>query len=63
MEQLTLFPPPYKYIIDASSLFAQKPTDTFPRLVHKSLWEAIEKNIKEKNNRHVFGNRGRNQKR
>ena len=48
MEQMTLFPLPYKYIIDASSILAQKPTDTFPRLVHNSLWEAIEKSIKEK---------------
>lgn len=48
MEQITLFPPPYKYLIDSSSILAQKPTDAFPRLVHRSLWEKIEKSIREK---------------
>lgn len=48
MEQMTLFTPPYKYLIDSSSIMAQKPTDSFPRLVHSSLWEAIEKSVKEK---------------
>ena len=48
MEQMTLFAPPYKYLIDSSSIMAQKPTDAFPRLVHNSLWEAIEKSIREK---------------
>ena len=47
MEQMTLFTPPYKYLIDSSSIMAQKPTDSFPRLVHSSLWEAIEKSVKE----------------
>ena len=35
MEQLTLFELPYKYIIDASSVFSQKENDSFPRSVHK----------------------------
>ena len=48
MEQLTLFKLPYKYLIDASSILAQKPTDTLPRQVYKSLWEMIEKCIEEK---------------
>ncbi len=47
MEQMTLFPPPYKYLIDSSSILAQKPTDAFPRLVHKSMWAMIEKRIAE----------------
>lgn len=47
MEQLTLFKPPYKYLIDSSSIMAQKPSDTLPRQVHKSLWEMIEKSIQE----------------
>ena len=47
MEQMTLFPPPYKYLIDASSILAQKPTDAFPRLVHRSMWEKIEESIRE----------------
>ena len=48
MEQMTMFIPPYKYLIDSSSIMAQKPTDLFPRLVHNSLWEAIEKSVREK---------------
>jgi hypothetical protein len=47
MEQLTLFKPPYKYLIDSSSIMAQKPSDALPRQVHKSLWEMIEKSIQE----------------
>ncbi len=47
MEQLMLFEPPYKYLIDSSSILAQKPTDALPRQVHKSLWEMIEKSIQE----------------
>lgn len=46
MEQLTLFKPPYKYIIDACSVFAQKDTDSLPRKVHKSLWESIDSYMK-----------------
>ena len=45
MEQMTLFTPSYKYLIDSSSILAQKPSDAFPRLVHKSLWAMIEKYI------------------
>lgn len=48
MEQMTLFPSPYKYLIDSSAIMAQKPTDAFPRLVHRSLWEKIEKSVQEK---------------
>ena len=48
MEQMTMFPPPYKYLMDTSSIFAQKPTDAFPRLVHRSMWEKIEGSIREK---------------
>ncbi len=47
MEQLTLFKPPYKYLIDSSSILTQKPTDSLPRQVHRSLWEMIEKNIED----------------
>ena len=45
MEQLTLFKPPYRYIIDTSSVFSQKENDSFPRRIHKTLWENIEKMI------------------
>ncbi len=48
MDQLTFFPPPYKYIIDSSSIMAQRPNDFLPRQVHKSLWEMIEKAVQEK---------------
>lgn len=34
--------------MDSSSIFAQKATDKFPRQVHKSLWEMIDKSIEEK---------------
>ena len=34
--------------MDTSSIFAQKPTDAFPRLVHRSMWEKIEGSIREK---------------
>ena len=37
-----------KYLIDSSSILAQKPTDAFPRQVHKSLWDKIDKNIEDK---------------
>ena len=47
MEQLRLIPPPYKYLIDTSSIFAQKPNDTLPKEVYKSLWEKIEKSVQE----------------
>jgi hypothetical protein len=47
MEQLTIFAPPYKYLIDSSSILAQKPTDILPRQVHRSLWEMIDKSISE----------------
>lgn len=48
MEQMTLFDLPYRYIIDSSAILAQKPTDTFPRQVYRSLWEMIEKSIEDK---------------
>ena len=48
MEQITLFDPPYKYLIDSSSILSQKPNDLFPRQVYKSLWQNIETLIREK---------------
>lgn len=48
MEQLTIFDPPYTYLIDASSVLAQKEDDLFPRRVHKSLWRKIEALVEEK---------------
>ena len=42
MAQLSLFNASYRYIIDSSSIFAQKQSDALPRRVHRSLWEKIE---------------------
>ena len=47
MDQLMLFETPYKYLIDASSLLAQKSSDDLPRQVYKSLWQMIDKCIEE----------------
>lgn len=47
MEQLSFLTPPYKYLIDSSSIFAQRPTDALPRLVHRSLWEKIDQSVRE----------------
>lgn len=41
-EQLPLFGPPYRFIIDACSIFAQNPNSSFPRKVHASLWQRID---------------------
>lgn len=46
MEQLTLFKPPYKYIIDSCSIFSQKANRTYRRQVHRSLWLKIEEYIR-----------------
>lgn len=48
MGQLTLFPLPYKYIIDSSSIFSQKPDEPNRRRVYKGLWQNIDDLIKEK---------------
>ena len=48
MEQMTLFPPPFKYLIDTSSIFSQKPNEKLPRQVHRSLWNKIEENVLSK---------------
>lgn len=42
MEQLTFFKPPYKYIMDTSSILSQKPTEPHRRNVYKGQWERIE---------------------
>ncbi|MDR2590353.1 MAG: DUF4411 family protein [Oscillospiraceae bacterium] len=48
MEQLTLCPPPYKYIIDTYSLLDQKDNRKYNRTIHKTLWNNIEQLIKGK---------------
>ncbi len=47
MEQLRLIPLPYKYIIDSSSIFSQKPDEPNRRSVFKGLWQNIDEYIKE----------------
>ena len=49
MAQLSLFDlsRPYKYIIDSSSIFSQKPTELHRRTVNRSLWGKIDSYIKE----------------
>jgi len=46
MEQLTLFKPPYKYIIDSCPIFSQKANRTYRRQIHRSLWLKIEEYIR-----------------
>jgi len=48
MEQLTLFPHLYKYIIDTCSLLDQKDSRKYNRTIHKTLWSNIEQLIKNK---------------
>ena len=48
MEQLVLFSPPYRYIIDTCSLFEQKSGRKYIRTVHQTLWKNIEQLIKNK---------------
>ena len=47
MEQLTLFAPPYKYIIDSSSIFSQKPDEPHRRRVYKGQWQRIDECIRD----------------
>ena len=42
MSQLELFPTPYKYIIDTSSILSQKDNEKHRRQVYKKMWEKIE---------------------
>jgi len=48
MGQLTLFPTPYKYIIDTCSLLDQKDNRKYNRTIHKTLWNNIELLIQNK---------------
>ena len=47
MDQLTLFAPPYKYIIDTSALLSQKHDRDYRRSVFKSYWDKTDDYIKE----------------
>lgn len=46
MEQLSIFPTPYRYIIDTSAILSQKPNELHRRTVHKSQWEKIDELIR-----------------
>ena len=46
MDQMTLFNPPYRYIIDTSSILSQKPNEQHRRQVYKSLWKKIDEYIR-----------------
>lgn len=42
MEQQTLLPPPYRYIIDTCSILSQKSDEPHRRNVYTTLWERID---------------------
>lgn len=42
MEQQTLLPPPYRYIIDTCSILSQKSGEPHRRNVYTTLWERID---------------------
>lgn len=44
-EQMTLFPPPYRYIIDSCSIISQKENEPHRRCVYNSLWQKIDELI------------------
>lgn len=48
MEQLSLFAPCYKYIIDASSINSQKEGEPHSRRINRTLWDNIDRMIREK---------------
>lgn len=48
MEQMSLFPLPYRYIIDTSSILSQKANEPHRRHVYKSQWDKIDEYILEK---------------
>ena len=48
LDQLTLFKPPYRYIIDTCSILSQKSDRHHRRNVYSTLWEKIEAMVKTK---------------
>ena len=46
--QMTLFPPPYRYIIDTCSIISQKSDEPHRRIVYNTLWQNIDELIKSK---------------
>ena len=47
-EQITLFPPPYRYIIDTCSIISQKQDEPHRRSVYSTLWKRIDDLVKSK---------------
>lgn len=47
-EQCTLFPPPYRYIIDTCSIISQKSDEPHRRNVYSTLWQNIDEMVKSK---------------
>lgn len=47
-EQIALFPPPYRYIIDTCSIISQKPDEPHRRCVYSTLWQRIDELVKWK---------------
>lgn len=48
LEQMTLFPPPYRYIIDTCSILSQKSDEPHRRSVYSTLWKKIDELVKSK---------------
>lgn len=46
--QMTLIPPPYRYIIDTCSILSQKSDEPHRRSVYRTLWDNIDALIKSK---------------
>ena len=46
--QMTLIPPPYRYVIDACSIISQKADEPHRRNVYNTLWQKIEELVNSK---------------
>ena len=44
-EQMTLIPPPYRYIIDTCSILSQKSDEPHRRSVYSTLWKKIDEMV------------------
>ena len=47
-EQMTLIPPPYRYVIDTCSILSQKSDEPHRRSVYSTLWQNIDSLLKSK---------------
>jgi len=48
MDQMTLFTPPFRYIIDTCSILSQKPDEPNRRIVLSSMWQRIDEMIRDR---------------